>query len=70
MSFTGLMVKQFDDIYKEIESKYAKHEIKLLSSKRKRGRDIGVGIRFKLILKDRVFMVLVYCSLYVTYTLM
>ena len=39
---TGPSVKQFDDIYKEIESKYEKYEIKRLSSRRNRERDIGV----------------------------
>ena len=69
-SFTGLSVKQFDDIYKEIESKYEKYEIKRLSSRRNRERDIGGGRRFKLVIKDRVIMVLVYYRLYITYTLM
>ncbi len=69
-SFTGLSVQQFDDIYKIIESKYTKHEIKRLSYKRNRERDIGGGRRFKLLVKDRVIMVLVYYSLYITYTLM
>ncbi|MDN5868907.1 MAG: transposase, partial [Candidatus Nitrosocosmicus sp.] len=71
-SFTGLSVKQFDDIYchKEIEVKYSKHEIKRLSSKRNRERDIGGGRHFKLVVKDRVIMVLVYYRLYITYTLM
>ena len=70
-SFTGLSVKQFDDIYKIIESKYTKHEIKRLSYKRNRERSIGAGRRFKLlVIKDRVIMVLVYYRLYITYTLM
>jgi hypothetical protein len=69
-SFTGLSVPQFDDIYKIIESKYTKHEIKRLSYKRNRERDIGGGRRFKLVVKDRVIMVLVYYRLYITYTLM
>ncbi|MFI5407556.1 MAG: IS5/IS1182 family transposase, partial [Nitrososphaerales archaeon] len=69
-SFTGLSVQQFDDIYKIIESKYTKHEIKRLSSRRNRERDIGGGRRFKLLVKDRVIMVLVYYRLYITYTLM
>ena len=68
-SFTGLSVKQFDDIYKEIESKYEKYEIKRLSSRRNRERDIGGGRRFKLVVKDRVILVLVYYRLYITYTL-
>jgi len=69
-SFTGLSVKQFDGIYKEIESKYEKYEIKRLSSRRNRERDIGAGRHFKLLVKDRVIMVLVYYRLYITYTLM
>src|SRR5207342_3663654 len=69
-SFTGLSVQQFDDIYKIIESKYTKHEIKRLSYKRNRERDIGAGRHFKLLVKDRVIMVLVYYRLYITYTLM
>lgn len=70
-SFTGISVQQFDDIYKEIESKYQKYEIKRLSSKRKyiRERAIGAGRRFKLDVRNRVIMVLVYYRLYITYTL-
>jgi hypothetical protein len=68
-SFTGLSVQQFDDIFKIIEPKYPKHEIKRLFSI-KRERDIGGGRRFKLLVKDRVIMVLVYYRLYITYTLM
>ena len=69
-SFTGLSVQQFDVIFKEIESRYEKYEIKRLSSKRNRTeRSIGAGRRFKLIVKDRVIMVLVYYRLYITYTL-
>jgi hypothetical protein len=42
-SFTGLSVKQFDDIYKVIESKYPKHEIKRLShNKRNREKELLV----------------------------
>lgn len=69
-SFTGLSVQQFDDVYREIESKYPKHEIKRLSYKRNRERDVGAGRRFKIVVKDRVIMVLVYYRLYITYTLM
>ena len=69
-SFTGLSVKQFDDIFKEIESKYSNHEIKRLSNKRNRERAVGAGRHFKLLVKDRVIMVLVYYRLYITYTLM
>jgi hypothetical protein len=68
-SFTGLSVQQFENIYKEIKSKYEKYEIKRLSSKRNRERDIGAGRHFKLIVEDRVIMVLVYYRLYITYTM-
>jgi len=72
-SFTGLSVQAFDNIYnKEITKRYAKHEIQRLSSKRKaiRKREIGAGGRpFKLDLKDRFVMLLVYYRLYITYTL-
>ena len=69
-SFTGLSVQQFDVIFKEMEPKYEKYEIKRLSSKRNRiERSIGAGRRFKLTVKDRVIMVLVYYRLYITYTL-
>jgi hypothetical protein len=46
-SFTGLTVREFDDIYnKEISKKYVKHEIRCLS---KRKKDIcAVGRPFKL----------------------
>jgi hypothetical protein len=68
-SFTGLSIQQFNGIYKEIKSKYEKYEIKRLSSKRRRERDIGAGRHFKLVVEDRVVMVLVYYRLYITYTL-
>jgi hypothetical protein len=69
-SFTGLSVKQFDDIFKEVELKYPRHEIKrLLYIRRNRERAVGAGRHFKLVPKDRVIMVLVYYRLYITYTL-
>jgi hypothetical protein len=70
-SFIGLSIKQFDDIYDEIESKYTKHEIKRLSYRKDRERSIGAeGRHFKLDVKNRIIMVLVYYRLYLTYTLM
>lgn len=69
-SFTGISIQQFDNIYKEIKSKYEKYEIKRLSSKRRRERDVGaIDRHFKLIVEDRIIMVLVYYRLYITYTL-
>jgi hypothetical protein len=70
-SFTGISVQQFDDVYKEIESKYEKYEIKRLSYKRKfiGERAIGAGRHFKLDVRNRIIMVLVYYRLYITYAL-
>jgi hypothetical protein len=67
-SFTGLSIQQFDGVYKEIKSKYKKYEIKRLSSKRRRERDVGAGRHFKLIVEDRVIMVLVYYHLCISLT--
>ena len=69
-SFTGLTVQEFDDIYnKQITKKYTKHEIKRLSKGKERKRDIGAGRTFKLDVKDRFLMLLIYYRLYITYTL-
>jgi hypothetical protein len=73
-SFTGLTIQEFDDIYKkELSKRYSKHEIQRLSSiKRKtvRERKAGAGGRpFKLHVRNRFLMLLVYCRLYITYTL-
>jgi len=67
-------LQEFDDIYdKEITKRYTNHEIPRLSSKRKdiRERKAGaVGRPFKLHIKDRFLMLLVYYHrLFITYTL-
>jgi hypothetical protein len=69
--FTGVSVKQFEDTYKVIESKYTKHVINRLSpNKRNREKERavgGAGRRFKPNVKDKVIMVLVvYYRLYLT----
>src|SRR3954467_11158683 len=73
-SFTGLSVQEFDDIYnKEIVKRYDKHEIQRLSSiKRKTVRERksrAGGGPFKLDIRNRFLMLLVYYRLYITYTL-
>jgi len=69
-SFTGLTIQEFDDIYnKEIIKRYDKYEIQRLSKRKDRKRDIGAGRPFKLDLRDRFVMLLVYYRLYITYTL-
>ena len=67
-SFTGLEIAEFDILSKEIESKYYEHERKRLSA-RKRKREVGAGRPFKLKLRERFVMLLVYYRLYITYTL-
>ncbi len=65
-------MQEFDNIHnKEIVKRYVKHEIRRLSYKRKenRKRKYGAGRHFKLNLKDRFVMILVYYRLYITYTL-
>ncbi|MER5176192.1 MAG: hypothetical protein ABJB73_10520, partial [Candidatus Nitrosocosmicus sp.] len=54
-SFTGLTVKEFDNIYdKEIAKRYEEYEIKRLSKRKDREREIGaIGRHFKLDIKDR-----------------
>jgi hypothetical protein len=46
-----------------------KHELKRLSKKENRKRKIGAGRQFKLDIKNRFVMLLVYYRLYITYTL-
>jgi DDE superfamily endonuclease len=67
-SFTGLEIAEFDIISKELESKYHVYELKRLSNS-KRKRDVGAGRPFKLKLRERFVMLLVYYRLYITYTL-
>jgi hypothetical protein len=71
-SFTGLEVSEFDAIYTEIESMYDEYERRRLSRgrrRRRRKRDVGAGRPFKLHLKERLLMLLVYYRLYITFTL-
>jgi hypothetical protein len=68
-SFTGIIVKEFDEIYEEIAKRYDKHEINRLSKRKNRERSMGAGRPFKLDVKNRFLMLLVYYRLYITYTL-
>ena len=67
-SFTGLTISEFNSICEEIEYKYERHERRRLSNK-ERIRDVGAGRPFKLKVKERFLMLLVYYRLYITYTL-
>lgn len=68
-SFTGLEVSEFDSLYDKVESKYDEHENERLSRK-DRKNEVGGGRPFKLEMKDRLLMLLVYYRLYVTSTLL
>lgn len=69
-SFTGLTVKEFDDIYdRKISKRYCRHEIRRLAKRKDRERSIGAGRHFKLDVKNRFLMLLVYYRLYITCTL-
>ena len=68
-SFSGLEVSEFDSLYAKVESKYDEYECERLSVRKDRKRKIGAGRRFKISLRDRLLMLLVYYRLYVTFTL-
>ncbi len=59
-SFTGLTIKEFDEIYDKITKRYVKHEIQRLSKRKYRKRDIcAAGRPFTLDIKNRFLMLLV-----------
>ena len=63
-------MQEFDNIYdKEITKRYHDYELKRLSKRKNRTRSIGAGRSFKLDVKDRFLMLLIYYYLYITYTL-
>ncbi len=66
-------MQEFVDIYdKEIAKRYEKYELKRVSCKRKKDRKRkagAVGRPFKLDVKNRFLILLVYYRLYITYTL-
>lgn len=63
-------MQEFDNMYNnQIIKKYTKYEIKRLSKGKERKRDMGAGRPFKLDVKDRLLILLVYYHLYITYTL-
>ena len=68
-SFTGLEVPEFDAVYTKMQESYSSYEEKRLHREdRKRG--IGAGHPFKLPLRDRLLMLLIYHRLYVSSTLL
>jgi hypothetical protein len=69
LKFTGMSVEQFDFLTKEIHKQYKITEVKRLSA-RKRIRDIGSGRPFKLSIRDRIIMLLIYYRCYTSYDLL
>ena len=70
-SFTGLTVREFDDIYdNEMAKRHGRHEIRRLSNRKDRERSMGAsGRHFKLDVKNRFLILLVYYRLHITHTL-
>lgn len=68
-TFTGLSIEEFDKLYEIIEKQYPEYEEKRLSRK-DRINIIGQGRGFKLSLKERLLMLLMYYRLYTSYTLL
>jgi hypothetical protein len=64
-SFTGLEVNEFDAIYSRVGNAHLSFEERRLS-RMDRKREIGAGHPFKLSLRDRLLMLLIYYRLYVT----
>ena len=68
--FTGLTISEFDFIYNELELKYDDHgRARHFSKMNNTQRSMGYGRPFKLKVKERLLMLLVYYRLYITYTL-
>jgi len=68
-TFTGLTPSEFNKIYVQLEQRYPHYEQKRLM-KKKRKRAMGAGRPFKLPLKERMLMLLMYYRLYITYGLL
>jgi hypothetical protein len=68
-SFTGLEVNEFDSLYSKVDRVYDSSEERRLSSREERKREIGAGHPFKLSLRDRFLMLLVYYRTYISSTL-
>jgi DDE superfamily endonuclease/Helix-turn-helix of DDE superfamily endonuclease len=64
-SFTGLDVSEFDSVFENIRLKIDLFEEKRLS-RDDRERDVGAGHPFKLSVKDRLLMLLMYYRLYIS----
>ncbi|HEY6535768.1 MAG TPA: transposase family protein [Candidatus Nitrosocosmicus sp.] len=69
-SFTGLTIKEFDEIYDKITKRYVKQELQRLSKKKiSKKRHRCRRQTFHTYTRNRFLMLLVYYRLYITYTL-
>jgi len=69
-SFIGLTIKEFDDIYEmEIVKRYTNHDRVYQKEKIQKEREYGAERTFKMDVKNRFLMLLIYYRLYITYTL-
>jgi hypothetical protein len=68
-SLTGLEVSEFDSFYTKAAAEYANAEVKRLF-REDRARTVGAGHPFKLPLKERLLMFLMYYRLYITSSLL
>lgn len=68
-SFSGLEVSEFDSLCANVGLSYVQYERERLSIRKDRKRKIGAGRPFKLPMRDRLLMLLIYYRLYVTFTL-
>lgn len=68
-SFTGITLQQFDLLSQKIEATYKDMEQKRLF-RNNRQRRIGAGHPFKLSIRDRILMLLMYYRMYTSYGLL
>ena len=62
-------MQEFDDIYKKNYQKDIANRDQAFIKRKNREQSIGAGRPFKLNVRDRLLMLLVYYRLYITYTL-
>ena len=67
-SFAGLTLEEFDKLYEFANKNYKEHEKKRLD-RDNRIKAVGQGRKFKLCVKERLLMLLIYYRLYTSYEL-
>ncbi len=70
MSFSSIVVKEYENIYKKIEKRYTKREMLRLSKRKNVKRFIcALEDTIRRDVKNRFLLILVYDRLYITYML-